>query len=101
MLEHVAQEEGQPNAFSFAMFTNEIHTIVPITASDQRQAVLPKFEPILNRAHAMLVERAGFTAVARRVIVTFLFGPQQSALEKRYFLIQHAGIAQHLDVAAG
>jgi len=37
---HVKEEEREPDAFALAVFAYHIHTVVPVTGTDERQAVV-------------------------------------------------------------
>ena len=58
--EHIVKEKGQPDTFAAALFADQVHAVVPIAAADQRQAVFAEVQAVLDRAHAMFVERGRF-----------------------------------------
>ncbi len=40
--EHVVQEKSQPHAFALALHADQIHPVVPVAGTHQRQAVFAK-----------------------------------------------------------
>ena len=58
--QHVVEEERQPDAFAAALLADQVHAIVPIAATHQRQAVIAEFQSVLDGADAMLVKRGRF-----------------------------------------
>ena len=99
--EHIVKKKGQPDAFAAAFFSDQVHAVIPIAGADQRQAVLAKFQAVLDRAHAMLVERGRFLGAIRQIVIRFLFRHDRPGVEKRNLFIEHAGIRDAGDVAAG
>jgi hypothetical protein len=94
--EHVKQEERQPHALASALLADEVHAVVPVAAAHQRQAVLAKPQSAIDRADAMLVERADVVRNLRQVVVGFLVVAQGARSQKGDALVQHAGIAGHV-----
>ena len=80
MLEHVVEEEGQPDAFALAVFADQIHAVVPVATADQRQSVLAKLQSVLDRPDTMLVERGRFLGAMGRVVIGFLLGLERGGL---------------------
>ena len=99
--QHIVEEESQPDAFAASMFADEIHAVVPIAAADEREAVGAEFEAVIDGAHAVLVERGGFSGVAWKIVVGFLLGFDRASFEEGDAFVEHAGVVEAEDVAAG
>ncbi len=91
--QHVVQEEREPDAFALAVLADQVHAVVPVAAAHQRQAVGAETQAVVDRADAMLVERADVVGNLRQVVVRLLVRPQQPARQKRHALVEHAGVA--------
>ena len=81
--EHVKQEERQPHALASAVLADEIHAVVPVAAAHQRQAVLAEAQAMVDRANAVLVERADVVGDLRQVVVRFFVVAQADASSRR------------------
>ena len=95
------QEERQPHALPFALLADEIHAVVPIAATHQRQAVTAESQPMLDRPHAMIVERGRLFRPGGQVVVGFLVRLDLAAFDERNPFVEHTRVADLLDVAAG
>ena len=60
-----------------------------------------EFQPALDGAHAMLVKRGRLFGAIRQIIVRFLLRLDGPAFEKGNLFVQHAGVGNARDVAAG
>ncbi len=56
--QHVVKKESQPDTFTPSFFSDQIHSVIPVTAPNQRQAMGAESQPMFDRAHAMFVHRA-------------------------------------------
>ena len=101
MFQHVIQEERKPHALALVLRADEIHPVVPVAAADERQPMHAESEPVFDRPHAVLVERAVFPRALRQIVVGFLVGIHRTAFEERRALIEHAGVAGRLHIPAG
>ena len=99
--EHVVEEERQPDAFAAALFAHQVHAVVPVAAAHQRQTVFAEFQSVFDGAHAMLVERGRLFGAIRQIIVSFLLRLDRPAFEKGNLFVEHAGVGDARDVAAG
>ena len=65
--QHVVQEEAEPDALAAPRAPDAVERVVPVAASEQRQAVrAPAREGPRDRAPAVLVDRGGVARDARR-----------------------------------
>jgi hypothetical protein len=39
---YVIEEEREPDTFAFTFFTHHVHAVVPVTGTDERQAMFTK-----------------------------------------------------------
>jgi len=99
--EHLVEEESQPDTFAAAFFADQVHAVVPVAATHEREAVLAEFERVFDGANAMVIERGGFFGTLGQVIVRFLLGLERRAFEKGNRFVEHAGVGHAGDVAAG
>ena len=53
---HVAEKEAQPNALAPALHADQVHAVVPIARTHQRQAPLAEAQSVSDGTHAMLVQ---------------------------------------------
>ena len=67
--QHVVQEESQPNAFAATLVAHQIHPVVPVAATHERQAMLAEFKPVFDGANAMLIQRGRRFGAIGQVIV--------------------------------
>ena len=61
----------------------------------------PSRQAVLQRAHAVLVDRPGHVAHVGQVVVLLLVGPQHRRLQERHPLVEQRGVAGGGDVVAG
>ena len=54
--QHRDQKEGQPDAFTLARRANQVHAVVPVARSHQRQSVLAIAQAMAYRQPAVIVE---------------------------------------------
>src|SRR5665648_1229480 len=76
LLQCRAQHPAKPNAFSLSLITHSIHTIVPISSTNQRQAMLTKSESIFHRTDTMVIKGETFSRelwLAISVIITLFY----------------------------
>ena len=99
--EHVVKEKGEPDTFAAAFFSHQVHPVIPIAGAHQGQAVLAEFQSVLDRAHAMLVERGRFLGAIRQIVIGFLFRHNRTGFEKGNLFIEHARVRDAGNVAAG
>src|SRR3546814_5299047 len=72
-VEHVVQEEPEPDALAAAALPHPVHAVVPVAGADQRQAA--SAEPVqrtLQPAPAVLVQRFAQARARREVVVRLL-----------------------------
>ena len=67
--QHVVEEESQPDTFAAPLFAHQIHPVVPVAATHERQAMLAEFEPVFDGANAMLIQRGRRFGAIGQVIV--------------------------------
>src|SRR5580692_7388467 len=71
--EHIVKKEGQPNAFAASLVSDAIHAVIPIATTHQWESVSTKLQPMLNGAHAMLIERGRLFRTIGQIITGFFF----------------------------
>ena len=98
-LQHRNQEEREPDALALAAGADEVHAVVPVARSHERQAMDAPAERVPDGAHAVLVEARGLLRDLRRLVDRSLAFADGAAFEKRATRIEHARVARHLDVA--
>ena len=62
--QYLMQEKSQPDAFALAVFTHQVHAIIPITGADQGQTVFASLEPSHDRLHTVVIQSAGLCPIA-------------------------------------
>ena len=62
--------------------------------------MLAEFQTVLDRAHAMLIERGRFLGAIRQIVIRFLFRHNRTRVEKGNLLVEHASIGGTGNVAA-
>ncbi len=67
--QHVVEEETQPDTFAAPLFAHQIHPVVPVPATHERQAMLAEFERVFDGANAMLIQRGRSFGAIGQVIV--------------------------------
>ena len=70
-----SDEPAVPDALALAVGADLVHAVVPVAGAHQRQAVRPEPVAVLQRAHAVLVDRPGLVAHGGQVVVLLLVGP--------------------------
>jgi hypothetical protein len=99
--EHVVEKKGQPNTFAFPFLSDQIHSVVPVAAPHQRQAMYAEFQAVFDRAHAMLIECTRFVGALWQVIIRFFLWFERAAFQKRNQFVKNSGIANRRDIATG
>jgi hypothetical protein len=100
LLQHVNQEERQPYALTFPLRAHKIHPVVPVPATNQRQAVIAEPQTVLDCTDAMLIESSGLIRSTRQVIICLLVRLDWAALDERNPLVEYARVADLFDVLA-
>src|SRR4249920_993508 len=67
--EHFIQEKTQPDAFAFAAFAHNVHAVVPVSGTDEWQAVLAKSEASQDRAHTVFVQACRPRGPAGQIVI--------------------------------
>src|SRR5207237_8582649 len=93
------KEEGEPDALAATFLPHQIHAVVPIAGAHQRQTVFAKFQTMLDRAYAVLVERCRFLGAIWQIVIRFLFRHDGARVEERDLFVEHARIADAGDAA--
>ncbi|MOA19633.1 hypothetical protein D3C78_1400300 [compost metagenome] len=99
-LQNMEQEEAEPHALAAAFQTYHIHTVVPVTGPHQRQAMLTKGQPVLQRPHAMLVQRLLYRTRRRLFVRGFLARRQFARLQIAHLFFQNGLIVGGVQVVA-
>ena len=67
--QHVVEEESEPDAFAPPLPAHQIHPVIPVAATHERQAMLAEFKPAFDGANAMLIQRGRHFGAIGQVIV--------------------------------
>src|SRR5713101_2380886 len=92
------QEPSEPDTFAFALLAYTVHSVVPVTGPEQRQAALSDLQPMIECSCAMFKERRGFVRDPGHEERVVLLGLQRAALEKRNLFIEHCRVTRCVDV---
>ncbi len=98
--EHVVQEEAQPDALALAPHPHQIHAVVPVAGTDQRQAMLTEPQAVPDGAHAMLIQAGRLGGAVGQVEVGIVIGVDRATFQEVREFIQHSGVATACHVAA-
>src|SRR6266576_5028450 len=80
--EDVTKEESEPDAFALAVPPDEIHAVVPIAGSDQRQSMRAESETMQDCPHAVLINTRAFVGAARQIVIRVVLRIDRAAFEK-------------------
>ena len=83
-----------------AVPADEIHAVVPVTGSDQRQAMRAESETVQNRSYAVLIDIRAFVGLARQVVVRVVLRLDRAAFEKGRGFVENRRVAGGQNVAA-
>src|SRR6202011_5346496 len=97
--QHIVKEESEPDTFTPALDSDQIHSVIPVAAPHERQAMFAELQPVFDGANAMVIECGRLSGAARQVIVRFLLRLERPTFQKGYLLIEHAGVPDTRDVA--
>ncbi len=92
------QEPPEPDALPFPLGAHFVHPVVPIPGAHQRQAVRADRQAPIERARAVLEERALLVGDAWLEVRLVLGGRQHRSFEKGNDLVEHSGIAGNFDI---
>ena len=62
--QHLVEEEPEPDALALAVLADQVHAVIPVAAADQRQAVSPEAQAVVQSAKAVV---AGYGFMARAI----------------------------------
>src|SRR5436190_1545203 len=68
-LEHLGEEEAEPDALAAAAVADQVHAVVPVAAAHQRQAVDAEAQAMLEGATRMLVQVRRLGRMPGQVVV--------------------------------
>src|ERR1700686_3192930 len=91
--QYLVQEESQPDAFSLAVFADQVHAVIPIASSDQGKAVFASLETGHDRLNTVVVQSAGHLRSHRQIVIRIFFRFYGAAFDKTGSFVQHSGIA--------
>ncbi len=97
-LQHIDHEPRQPDALPLPSGSHEVHPVVPVSGSHQRQSMHPKFLAARERALAVLEKRSPLRRHSRRLETLGLIVFEQRRVEECDVLAQDIGIAGDRDV---
>ena len=95
------EEPGEPDALALSEHADAAHAIVPVARADQRQPMIAARACAIERAHAMLVQRARGLADDWLVVDLVLVRLERPHVEIRGVLIPDASVATHFHVVVG
>ena len=98
--EHFAQEEAQPDALALALHPHQVHAVVPVAGTDQRQAVLAELQSTPDGPHAVLVQAGHVGGPAGQIVVGVVLRVDRAAFQEGHGFIQHAGVPGARHIAA-
>ncbi len=90
--QYLIQEPAQPDALAPTLDPDQIHAVVPVAGTHQRQAMLAEAQTVQDGAHAMLVETCRFVGLTGQVVIGVVLATDQAALQEAGRLLQHADI---------
>src|SRR5690349_6740115 len=98
VFQNIAEEECETDAFTLAVLADEIHPVVPISAANQRKAVLAVSQTVSDGAHTMFVKCGALAGLMRRVVIAFFVRAQYASLKKSDLLIEDACVGDGLNI---
>jgi len=66
------KEKSQPDAFACAMFTHQVHAVIPVAGTHKGQAVLTHAETSQDGADAMFIQAGRFFRPAGQIVIRVL-----------------------------
>src|SRR5579872_210046 len=96
--QRVLQEPTEPDTLAPTGLADAVHAVIPVSGTEQRQAMLPNLQAVIQSTGAMLEQRSALRRALRLKKRIVLSGLERGAGEKRNGLIEHGHIARRLDV---
>src|SRR5204862_1788715 len=81
-IEHVVKEEAKPHAFAPPVFTHQVHSVVPIAATNQGQPMCTVFPAMTNGPDTMFVKRKRLARGPMSVVIAFLLRSHRASFQK-------------------
>ena len=78
-MQHAVQEEAEPGALAAPRGPDAVHAVVPVAGAEERKAVRARGQALVDRAQAVLEERAVFGGHARQSVGFVLVRPRAAA----------------------
>src|SRR5437867_9579116 len=88
------KKKSQPYTFALAGFSHQVHAVVPVAGTDQRQTVNAKLEAIQDGPNAVLIQCALFSGRAGRTVIGIFFRAYGAAFDEGDWLIEDTRIAR-------
>src|SRR6185503_6074530 len=98
--QHLVKEKTQPDTFAFALHAHQIHAVIPVPGTHERQTMLAETQAHHNGANAMVIQRARALRASWQVVIGIVFRIDWAALDKIDRFIQHAAVAGGDHIAA-
>ena len=70
--EHFIKEESQPDALAFALFTHEVHAVIPVAGTHQEQAMRTHAETSQDGSDAIVIQTGGCFRPAGKIVIRVL-----------------------------
>src|SRR5690242_259929 len=98
--ENVVQKERQPDTFTAPVKSHQIHSVIPVTATHQGEAVLAKSQAVHDRTRAMIIQTCRLFRTHWKIVIRIFIRADWPSFEERNRLIQHPHIACSGDITA-
>jgi hypothetical protein len=99
--EHAVEEEAEPGALAPSRPPHAIQAVVPVAAADEGQSVGPNRRTLVDRAQAVLEQRAPLVGEARQAVGLRGIRCQQLGLKKGHLLGEDGCVPCGADVVRG
>ena len=95
------QEPGDPDALPASPGADPVHPVVPVAGAHQGEAVRAESHPSLERADAVVVQRAADLRDVRQAVIILLVRPQLGPGQVRHELVEDGRVARRRRIVAG
>src|SRR5512145_1754964 len=98
---HLIEEECQPDAFTFIVLAHHIHTIVPITGTHERHAVLTESKPSPDCPYTVIIKTCCFFGTTWQIIIRIFPGVDRTTLNEAKRFVKYPSVPGGQNVATG
>ena len=95
------EEEAQPGALAAALPAHAVHPVVPVSAAEERQPVRAGGQALVDRAQAVLEERAALGGDARLDVGLLLVRGERWRFQERHALVEDTRVPGRPRVVRG